>query len=120
MNDQKNKVKPLTKQDRYDAFMRAVHSTSGAKTRWEQRRKSGLNDADLTDALRYELGIFGGCCGGDMLNIAYQGSGLKIWAGWENVNHCTDEPILQGNQTIAFARQVFGIKDPDEVQLSLF
>ncbi len=119
MTDQNDK-KPLSHQDRHDAFMRAVHSTSDAKARWEQHAKTGLSDAKLQEALRNELGIFGGSTGPDMLGITYQGSGLKIWASWDGVNHCLDEPVLQGSQTIDYARQVFGIPNPDVAQLSLF
>lgn len=119
MTDQ-NSNKQFTQQDYRIAFMRAVHSTSGAEARWKQHIATGLNDTKLHEALRYEIGIFGGQCGHNLLSIAYQGGGLKIWASWEGVNHCLDEPLMQGLQTIAYARQVFGISNPDDVQLSLF
>lgn len=113
-------TKPLSQQDIHAAFIRAVHSMAGAKDRWQQRIKTGLNDPALQEALQYELGLFGGFSARDMLSIAYQGAGLKIWASWDGVNHCTDTPILQGKQTIAYAREVFNIPNPDNNQMSLF
>ena len=77
---QSTQHKPLSQEDIRIAFMRAVHSMAGAKARWEHYTQVGLNDAELNKALQHELGIFGGSSGQDIISIAYQGSGLKIWA----------------------------------------
>lgn len=42
------------------AVIRAIHTFANSDKRWERRRKTGLGDAELTEALRDELGIVGG------------------------------------------------------------
>lgn len=113
-------TRPLTDADKREGFLRATGGFSGAKTRWSERAARGLNDAELADALAYELGIFGGSCGPDMLSLTFQGAGLKIWISWEIQNHVTTKPTFEGNATIAMARLVYGIKDPADRQFSLF
>ena len=84
-----------------------------AADRWAQRAARGLTDDQLTEALRYELGIFGGSSAyGDCPALTYQGAGLKIWAGWEFQNHVTTKPTFQGAATIAMARQVYDYFHP--------
>lgn len=56
----------------------------------------------------------------DSIKVEYQGAGLKIWASWESFNHCSTNPIFEDAQTMAYARKVFGIPNPDEKQMSLF
>lgn len=113
-------VKPLTEDDKQEAAIRAMTSFSDAKKRWQERAKTGLNDIDLSDAIRYELGIAGysGCRDG--LKVSYSGAGLKIWASWDGVNTYEQKPIFQGKQTIAMARLVFNIPNPEDKQISLF
>jgi hypothetical protein len=41
-------------------------------------------------------------------------------ASWDSFNHYGTKPIFEGADTIAFAREVFGISNPDDEQLSLF
>jgi hypothetical protein len=101
-------------------FLRAVTSYANTKQRWRQRAETGLTDQELRDALTYELGIHGGSGCRDSISIAYQGAGLKIWANRGRLNHCTDVPILQGQQTMAMERSIFGIANPDDQQMSLF
>jgi hypothetical protein len=113
-------TRELSTQDKYEAFMRAVHSFANAKERWQQRAASGLTDDELKEALRYELGIAGGSSCSDSIKVEYQGAGLKIWASWDSFNHYGTKPIFEGADTIAFAREVFGISNPDDEQLSLF
>ena len=43
-----------------------------------------------------------------------------LWAAWEWPNHVTDKPLFQGTATIAMARQVYGIRNPENQQLALF
>jgi hypothetical protein len=80
----------------------------------------GMSDAKLTAALEHVLGIFGGSCGPGRLDVAHQAAGLKIWGGWYIVNLHTEAPLFQGAKTIAMARYVYSITDPDEDQMSLF
>ena len=56
----------------------------------------------------------------NQLSITYQGSGLKIWAGWHVINHVTEKPIFEDKATIAMAREVYGIHDPADNQLVMF
>jgi hypothetical protein len=92
----------------------------GASERWAQRAARGLTDEQLAEALRYELGIYGGFCGPGMLSVSHQGAGLKIWASWEIHNTVTDAPAFKGAATVATARQVYGIRNPEDKQLALF
>ena len=115
-----NDVKPFTPEEIESVFLRAVHSFSGAKDRWQQRAVSGMTNDALHDALKRELGIHGGSGCRDSIDIAYEGSGLKIWASRDIPNSCLDEPILQGRQTMDMARKVLGIRHPDDRQMSLF
>lgn len=113
-------MKVLTEEEKRSAFLSAVSSYQGSKDRWAKRIESGLDDDALAKVLKYELGHFGGSGGRDSLNIAYQGDGLKIWAGAYSLNPCIDAPILEGTQTIKMARVVFGIIDPTTQQMDLF
>ena len=112
--------KLLTKEDKQEAAIRVMISFSDAKQRWQERAKRGLNDIDLSEAVRYELGIEGysGCR--DSLKVWNRGAGLKIWASWDSINTYEQKPIFEGNQTIAIARHVFAIPNPDDKQMSLF
>lgn len=112
--------RPLTDADKREGFLRATGGFSGAKARWAERAEHGLSDAEMADALAYELGIFGGSCGPDILSLTFQGAGLKIWMSWEIQNHVTAKPTFEGKNTIAMARLVYGIKDPADKQLALF
>ena len=110
----------LTKEERRAGFLKATRSMSGAAKRWKQRAASGLSDADLVDALTFELGIFGGCSGPGQLSLSYQGAGLKIWISHDVINHREVKPTFSGKATIAMAREVYGIHDPGDSQLTLF
>jgi hypothetical protein len=118
--EKKTACPALTDEDRKEAFLRAVTHTQGAKSRWQERTETGLTDTDLEKALRYELGIAGGSGCSVSVKVEYEGAGLKIWASWQGVNPCIDAPIFEGRQAMAMARQVFGIADPDDKQMSLF
>ncbi len=111
----------LTRTDKRNAFIAATNTTENAAVRWKKRSETGLSDDDLIEALRYELGIFGGSSKTDSRpSITYQRAGLKIWAGWHTVNHCQEKPIFEGTATTKMAREVFGISDPDDDQQLLF
>lgn len=108
--------RPLSRADRTEVFQAA---TKGLVRSYGDQLKQGLNDADLETLLLRVLGIFGGSCEPDRLSVTYQGAGLKIWGGWHIVNHVTEPPLIAGAKTIAMAREVYGIPDPDEDQMSL-
>ncbi len=110
----------LSEDNKKEVFIRAVTSMAGAKKRWKERAETGLDEQSLYDALRYELGTACGSGCSDRINIAYQGAGLKIWASWQSVNHCIDTPIFEGKHTMAMARLVYSICDPDDRQQKLF
>jgi len=113
-------IKQISQHEAQEAFLRAVCSYQGSKVRWIKRAQTGLDDEALKAALKYELGTFGGSGSRDSLNIAYQGDGLKIWAGSYSLNPCTDAPIFEGTQTIKMARYMFNIADPSDLQIDLF
>lgn len=113
-------TRPLTEADKREGFMRATGGFSRSGERWAERAACGMTDAELAEALAYEIGIFGGRCGPDELWLTYQGAGLKIWISWEIQNHVKAKPIFEGKGTIAMARLVYGIKDPADRQLVLF
>lgn len=62
----------------------------------------------------------GGRSGPDELSLWFQGAGLKIWISWEIQNTHRTKPTFEGKSTIAMARFVYGIKDPSDIQLTLF
>ena len=113
-------IKLLSADDRLYAFKRATGGIERAAKRWAERAATGLTDEQLAEALAFEIGIFGGSCGPGEMHLTYQGAGLKIWASWESMNHVTDRPIFEGRATIAMAREVYGIRDPSDTQLSFF
>jgi hypothetical protein len=113
-------MKVLTEEEKHSVFLRAVCGFQGSKDRWAKRIQTGLTDEALKAALKYELGHFGGSGSRDSINIAYQGDGLKIWAGSYDLNPCLDAPLFEGMQTIKMARVVFNIADPSNLQIDLF
>ncbi len=108
---------PLTREEIVYAFKRATTGFQGGKDRWAKRAVSGLTDEQLAEALKYELGIFGGQSGPGELGISYQGNGLRIWAD-RCVGLHTRKPVLSGAATVAMARTVYGIRDPNDKQMS--
>ncbi|MFZ7093735.1 hypothetical protein [Primorskyibacter sp. 2E233] len=109
--------RPLSQTDKEEAFRTATK----ALPKWYgEEIGRGMTDSELSAALERVLGIWGGSCGPDRLDVRFQGSGLKIWAGWHIVNHVTEAPLFKGKQTVAMARYLYGIDDPDKAQMSLF
>lgn len=107
----------LTYADKVAAFQAA---TSAFARRFANRFAAGMTDAELGDALRDSLGIFGGRGGPGQVHLTWQGAGLKIWASWRIHNHVQEAPIFAGKATIAMAREVYGIPDYGNPQLPLF
>lgn len=110
------KSRELTRYDRQESFCRATRDFA---RRYEQEINCGMSDADLENALKESLGIFGGCGCKDSISLCWQGAGLRIWAGWHGCNSYLEEPIFEGRETIAMAREIYQINDPDMDQLSL-
>lgn len=95
-------------------------SATGALTRWYgDEIKAGMTDVELTQALKVALGIFGGSCGPGRLSVTHKASGLTIWGGWHIINHLMEEPLFKGQQTLAMARYLYNIANPDDQQLAL-
>lgn len=111
-------TRPLTRSEREWVFRRATHGFEGSAARWALHTGTGLTDPELAEALRFELGIYGGSGGPGEISIAFQGAGLRIWGGFETPNTVTDAPLFEGAATIAMARETYGIRDPEDRQLS--
>lgn len=117
LNPTNNSATPLTRTDQELIFRKA---TSGFVHCYEAQFSKGMSDSELWKALQESLGIFGGSGGPGSPSITYRGAGLKIWGAWEVINHVTTAPLFSGHATIAMAREVYGIADPDMDQLDLF
>lgn len=78
-----------------------------------------MTEDELKEALETSLGIFGGSGGPGRVSVMFQGAGLKIWGGWTTANHVVTPPLFAGEQTIAMAREVYGIANPNDDQLQL-
>lgn len=107
----------LTQADRIEVFRLATRSVT---RHFKEQIEIGMTDDELAAALEQILGIFGGSSGPDRLSVAYTGAGLRIWGGWHVVNHVAEQPLFSGRQTIAMAREVYGISNPDDQQLNLW
>lgn len=107
----------LTETDRIEIFKQA---TRGFARRNADQFATGMTDVELVAALEGCLGIFGGSGGPDTYSVTYTGSGLRIWGGWSPVNHVREKPLFAGKATIAMARSIYGISDPNQRQLDLF
>lgn len=108
----------LTADQKRQAFILATQSFADAAARWEADATRGLTDSQLAERLAYELGSYGGHARTG-LDVEYTADGLRIWARTDGfVRRTTDAPIMQSAATIAFARVVYGIPDPDQSQLS--
>jgi hypothetical protein len=109
--------KPLTQADKELIFKQA---TTGLVHWYGKQFDSGMTDEELESALKSTLGIFGGSGGSGRPSVSFSGTGLRIWGAWHTVNHVKEKPLFSGKATIAMARQVYRIKDPDNTQMDLF
>lgn len=107
----------LTHEDHILIFKLA---TSGFAKRYSNQFANGMSDGDLWKALQESLGIFGGSGGPNRPSVTYRGSMLRIWGGWEVINHVTTAPLFEGRATVDMAREVYGIANPDDQQMKLF
>jgi hypothetical protein len=110
----------LTPDEKIWAFRRATNSMCNSGKRWAERVASGLTDEQLAEAIKYELGSMGGSSGPGSLSVEYAGDGLKIWAGHGTAGRHSTPPICLGPATVRLAREVYGIRDPEERQFGLF
>lgn len=113
--------RPVMDDERREIFLRVTGGLSRSKERWKERAATGLTDDELEQALVYEFGIEGGGGGPNSISYWYRRAGLKIWASWENA--CPQyraAPFVGGKATVRMAREIYGIPDPDDDQLSLF
>ena len=109
--------RPLSQADKEQVFRQATRSFP---KRYAEAIARGMSDAELTAALEATLGIWGGSCGPGRMDVVHQAAGLKIWGGWHIVNHVQEPPLFSGATTLALARHVYGIADPDDPQYTLF
>ncbi len=107
---------PLTRQECIEVFKLA---TSGLVKRYGDRFASGMSDAELKVALEQVLGIFGGNGGPDRPSICFKGAGLRIWGGRHTFNHVEEKSLFSGTATIAMAREVYAITNPELEQMTL-
>jgi hypothetical protein len=102
-------------------FRRATCRIEGCTARWEARAQHSMTDAEVSEALAYEMQGGGGGCGPDSPSYEVDPSGLRIWVGWEIQNPCLDRPRWRGASTVAEARRLYGLRRPsDERQYDLF
>lgn len=107
---------PLTPDEKQYAFLVA---TRFFDERYGDTASQGMTDEQLTKALQDGLGrrvIWGGP---GRMSGACQPDGLKIYAE-RNPFEVSTRPIFAGRTTLAMARVLYNIPDPDEVQQSLF
>ena len=107
---------PLSSQERIQVFKL---STIGLEKRFGDSFASGMSNAELKAALEQVLGIFGGSGGPGRLSVCFKGSGLRIWGGHRAFNHIEEKPLFIGATTIAMAREIYGIIDPELEQMAL-
>jgi hypothetical protein len=109
-------ARPLTNDDRLTAF----RSATGSFVAWYAGQiEAGMTDPELEAALEVSFGIMGGSCGPGRMHVTYQGPGLRIWATWEITSHYGTRPIFAGHATVAMAREVYGIANPQDRQMRL-
>jgi hypothetical protein len=113
-------TRDLTAEHKRLVFIRVTHGTCGAAERWKDRAVKGMTDEQLANALAYELGIEGGGSATHAVPAYhYRAAGLQIWASWDFPSVHQDKPAFKGAATIAMAREVYGIRHPDDRQFSL-
>ncbi len=108
---------PLSEAEREAIFRIA---TSGFADRYAETIRTGMSDEELGAALEAVLGIYGGSGGPGKPSVEFTGAGLRIWGGRDFVAHTRDKPLFAGKATIAMARRVYGVRNPDDPQLELF
>lgn len=109
--------RPLSHADKVAAFRAA---TAGFARKHKRRFKSGMTDDDIAAALAECFGVYSGSASPGGFHITRQAAGLRLWASWDTHNAVREKPTWAGRATIAMAREVYGIRDPASLQMSLF
>lgn len=107
---------PLTEEEKVWVFRTATHAFD---KRYIDRIKVGMTDREIAETLEDIFGLEGGYGCEGKPHVKYQGSGLKIWGSWAYLNE-HDAPLFAGTSTIATARRIYGIADPNDRQMALF
>lgn len=107
---------PLSRQERMEVFNLA---TKGLVKLYGNRFASGMSNKELKAALQNVMGIFGGSGGPGRLSVCFKGPGLRIWGGRHSLNHVEEKPLFSGTATIAMAREIYDIIDPELEQMTL-
>ena len=114
-------TRELSSEEKRRTFIRATSGMSGAAERWKERAAKGMSDEQLAAALAYELGIEGGASSRkDVPAYHVKGAGLQIWISWDFPRCHQEKPTFKGSDTVAMARQVYGIRNPEDKQMDLF
>lgn len=97
-----------------NALHRALHCMSGAKERWAARRVSGLDDADLRDAIAKEFGEYTSGSQGPGWLVT---TGPKFWFGNAgNGQGVRRSPDLQGKALLYAVRKFLAVPVPKAEQ----
>lgn len=89
---------------------RALHHYADADQRWQERKETGLTDAQLKEAISFEFGISGSSGGPGIPDIAFKGgSDPKFVYG--SMDYYS-EPTLGGRKLVDKVRQVMVIPYP--------
>ena len=109
----------MTEQQRAQLYG-ALHMFVDAEVRWDQRRKNGLTNKGLRDAVASEFGSMGGRAGDEGHYTFRGGSNPAIW-----FDICGEHgpPSLTGCALLAAVREVMQIPLPGQsyaTQLCLF
>jgi hypothetical protein len=86
----------------------ALHACLDAESRWKERRRLGLSDADLRRAISEEFGIAGSGTGSG----SYRGGGDPAWWASDDANPRKDKPALKGGPLVAAVRRIMEIPQP--------
>jgi len=89
----------------------ALMSFADAGRRWDDRAAKGLTDDELSDAVEYELGSYGGYCGDD-IQVAYKGSPSAVYIGAISPHPGPGVTEVKGKDLLDAARAEFGIPKP--------
>ena len=115
-------TRELTEDDKRRGFLYVTNRMEGSEQRWKERATKGMTADQLGAALANEIGEEGG--GSSMWEDVpahhVKGAGLQIWLSWDFPRCHQDRPVFKGAETIAMAREVYGIADPAKPQLDLF
>lgn len=104
----------LTREEREWAFRKAM---GGFALRY---MKPAMTDEELAEALALALGIFGGSGGPGELSIMCQGGRPENLGGPPPLpSGSTTSRCFEARETVAMAREIYGITDSADTQLSL-